>query len=90
MVYGADNRAAKQWKTNQRSQCPVTVDQIEASARRMTGGALQSYTISQGKEIIMSGWKASGIIETIKKGSARLPSLDPSNDLDPLLTGSIA
>ena len=43
MVYGTDNRAAKQWKTNQRSQCPVTVDQIEASARRMTGGALQSY-----------------------------------------------
>ena len=33
----------------------------------------------------MSGWKASGIIEAIKKGSARLPSLDPSSDLDPLL-----
>ena len=45
-------------------------------------------TISQGKEIIMSGWKASGIIETIKKRSARLPSLDPFNDLDPLLTQS--
>ena len=45
-------------------------------------------TTSQGKEIIMSGWKASGIIEAIKKGSARLPSLDPFNDLDPLLTES--
>ena len=45
-------------------------------------------TISQGKEIIMSGWKASGIIEAIKKRSARLPSLDPFNDLDPLLTQS--
>ena len=43
-------------------------------------------TTSQGKEIIMSGWKASGRIEAIKKGSARLPSLDPFNDLDPLLT----
>ena len=42
-------------------------------------------TTSQGKEIIMSGWKASGRIEAIKKGSARLPSLDPFNDLDPLL-----
>ena len=45
-------------------------------------------TISQGKEIIMSGWKVSGIIEAIKKRSARLPSLDPFNDLDPLLTQS--
>ena len=38
-------------------------------------------TTSQGKEIIMSGWKASGIIIAIKKGSVRLPSLDPFNDL---------
>ena len=45
-------------------------------------------TNSQGKEIIMSGWKASGIIEAIKKESAKLPSLDPFNDLDPLLTES--
>ena len=36
----------------------------------------------------MSRWKASGIIEAIKKGQARLPSLDPFNDLDPLLTES--
>ena len=36
----------------------------------------------------MSGWKASGTIEAIKKGSARLPSLDPFNDLDLLLTES--
>ena len=45
-------------------------------------------TTIQGKEIIMSGWKVSGIIEAIKKASARLPSLDPFNDLDPLLTES--
>ena len=45
-------------------------------------------TTSQGKEIIMSAWKASGRIEAIKKGSARLPSLDSFNDLDPLLTES--
>ena len=48
-----------------------------------------NMTISQGKEIIMSGWKASGIIiEAIKKGSTRLRSLDPFNDLDPLLSES--
>ena len=45
-------------------------------------------TTSQGKEIIMSGRKASGIVEAIKKGSARLPNLDPLNDLDPLLIKS--
>ena len=48
-----------------------------------------NMTTSQGKEIIMSGWKASGIIiEAIKKGSTRLRSLDPFNDLDPLLSES--
>ena len=40
------------------------------------------------KEIIMSGWKASGRIEAIKQGSTRLPSLDPFNDLDPLFAES--
>ena len=45
-------------------------------------------TTSQGKEIIMSGWKTSGIIEAIKKGSARLLSLNPFSELDPLHTES--
>ena len=45
-------------------------------------------TTSQDKETIMSPWKTSGIIEAINKRSARLPSLDPFNDLDPLLTKS--
>ena len=36
----------------------------------------------------MSRWKASGIIDAIKNRQARLPSLDPFNDLDPLLTES--
>ena len=43
IVYGVDNRPARQWKINRRSRCQVTVDQIEAFARRMAGGALQSY-----------------------------------------------
>ena len=46
-------------------------------------------TTSQDKETIMSPWKASGIIEAINKRSARLPSLDPFNDMDPLLTKSL-
>ena len=35
--------AARQWRTNRRSRCQVTVDQIEAFARRMASRALQSY-----------------------------------------------
>ena len=31
-------------------------------------------TTSQSKKIIMSGWKASGIIEAIKKGWTGLPN----------------
>ena len=43
-------------------------------------------TKSEGKEVIMSGFKAAGIIEAIEKGSTQLESLDPFSDLDLLLT----
>ena len=35
---------------------------------------------SESKEVIMSGWKAAGIIEAIGKGSTQLESLDPFSD----------
>ena len=43
-------------------------------------------TKSEGKEVIMSGWKVAGIIEAIEKGSTQLESLDPFSDFYPLLT----
>ena len=43
-------------------------------------------TKSEGKEVIMSGWKVAGIIEAIEKGSTPLESLDPFSDFYPLLT----
>ena len=43
-------------------------------------------TTSEGKDVILSGWKAAGIIQVIKKGSSQLESLDPFKDLDPLLS----
>ena len=32
---------------------------------------------SEGKYVILSGWKAAGIIQVIEKGSSQLESLDP-------------
>ena len=43
-------------------------------------------TTSKGKDVILSGWKAAGIIQVIEKGSSQLESLDPFKDLDPLLS----
>ena len=43
-------------------------------------------TTSEGKDVILSGWKAAGIIQVIEKGSSQLESLDPFRDLDPLLS----
>ena len=43
-------------------------------------------TKSEGKEVIMSGWKVAGIIEAIEKGSTQLESLDPFSDFYLLLT----
>ena len=43
-------------------------------------------TTSEGKDVILSGWKAAEIIQVIEKGSSQLESLDPFKDLDPLLS----
>ena len=39
---------------------------------------------AHGKDIIIKGWKQSGIFDAINLGSAGLPSLDPFEDVDPL------
>ena len=41
-------------------------------------------TSETGAEIILNGWKAAGIYDTLKMGAAALPSLDPSQDISPL------
>ena len=41
-------------------------------------------TSPSGKDIIINGWKQSGIFDAIKLGSAALPSLNPFQSLDPL------
>ena len=42
-------------------------------------------TASKGSEIIGSGWNASGIKDAIKLGTEKLPSLDPFEELDPMM-----
>ena len=37
---------------------------------------------AHGKDIIIKGWKQSGIFDAINLGSAGLPSLDPFQDVD--------
>lgn len=43
-------------------------------------------TTSKGREIIDSGWKASGISDAIELGSEKMPSIDPFKDIDPMLS----
>ena len=40
---------------------------------------------SKGSEIIGSGWNAFGIKDSIKLGTEKLPSLDPFEQLDPMM-----
>ena len=42
-------------------------------------------TSTEGKQIILNGWKSTGILEAIRLGKDNMPSLDPFNDIDPLL-----
>ena len=41
-------------------------------------------TSETGAEIILNGWKATGIYDALKMGAAVLPSLDPFQDISPL------
>ena len=41
-------------------------------------------TSETGAEIILNGWKAAGIYDTLKMDAAALPSLEPSQDISPL------
>ena len=47
-------------------------------------------TTSDGKKNIISGWRAAGIQDAVKLGLNSLPSIDPFNDLDPMLDGSVS
>ena len=42
-------------------------------------------TSTEGKQIILNGWKSAGILEAIRLGKDNMPSLDPFIDIDPLL-----
>ena len=43
-------------------------------------------TTKEVKDIIMSGWKSTGICQVIRIGSVNLVSLDPFSDIDPLIS----
>ena len=42
-------------------------------------------TTDKGKEIIESGWRAAGILDALKLGLEKLPSIDPFSDIAPML-----
>ena len=42
-------------------------------------------TTMTGIENIESGWRATGITDALRLGSSHLPSIDPFNDIDPML-----
>ena len=53
------------------------------------GWIVQFYnhmTTSKGKEIINSGWKGAGISDALELGSSKMPSIDPFDDIDPMLS----
>ena len=43
-------------------------------------------TSHKGKEIIASGWRASGISDALKLWKAGIPSIDPFHDLYPVMS----
>ena len=57
----------------------------------LAGWILEFYNFmieERGKEIISNGWKAAGITEALELGATGIQPLDPSSDIDPLLSNS--
>ena len=46
-------------------------------------------TAESGSKIIVNGWKASGIFDAVKMGSAALPPIDPFHDISPLISSDV-
>ena len=44
-----------------------------------------NITSESGLSVVTDGWKATGIFNAIKMGSADIPSLDPFQEISPLL-----
>ena len=44
-------------------------------------------TSLRGKNAILKGWEKTGINDAIEMGTARLPSLDPFDEVDPMVRG---
>ena len=44
------------------------------------------FTSENGSLVIINGWKETGIYDAIKAGSSRLQSIDPFEDISPLVT----
>ena len=46
-------------------------------------------TTAKGVEIITNGWRVAGILDAIELGSSALPSIDPFDDIDQLLSTQV-
>ena len=43
----------------------------------------------KGKEIIDSGWKSTAIFDALELGSSKMPSIDPFQDIHPILSNDV-
>ena len=43
----------------------------------------------KGKEIVDSGWKSAGIFDVLELGSSKMPSINPFQDIDPMLNNDV-
>ena len=46
-------------------------------------------TTENGKQVILSGWRTTGILDAVKLGVAKLPCLDPFADIDPPIEDTV-
>jgi len=66
-------------------EVPLKLSNVKPLHAKWLLGMYNHMTSDEGKNVCIKGWEVSGIKDAVEKGSSKLPSLDPFEDLDPML-----
>ena len=85
MVSQVSQGSIVSWKESRRNQKKFYLTVIKPLLAKWLMKFYNHIMSEKGSEIIINGWKRSGIYDAAKNGSSSLPSIDPFNEIDPLV-----
>ena len=85
MVSQVSQGSIVSWKKSRRNQKKFYLTVIKPLLAKWLMKFYNHITSEKGSEIIINGWKRSGIYDAVKNGSSSLPSIEPFYEIAPLV-----